>query len=38
MNIKHGKGMPDKKTIVVPVKQLGIAQFVFVKTKGNGGL
>jgi hypothetical protein len=38
MDIKHGKGMPDKRTINIPVRQLGIAKVVVVKTKKNGGL
>lgn len=30
--------MPDKRTIKIPVRQLGFSQFVYVRTKKNGGI
>ena len=30
--------MPDKRTIRIPVMQLGMPKFVYVRTKRNGGV
>lgn len=38
MDIKFGKGMPDKRTYKIPVKQLGLQKVVVVRTKANGGI
>lgn len=38
MDIKHGRGMPDKKVRKIAVKFVGIPKLVIVRTKQNGGV
>lgn len=38
MDIIMKPWMPDKRTINIPIKQLGLSKVVIVKTRGNGGV
>ena len=38
LDIKHGKGMPAKRTINIPVQSLGFSKIVIVRTRSNGGI